>query len=170
MRTILKPAFTLFAVAALTITAQAQKFGYVDANEILMAMPERKKAETDIQAYAKQLESQLQAMSAEWEAKVADYQAKEASMTEVIKKTKQKEITDLEGRIKEFQGTAQQDLQAKEAELMKPMVEKAKAAIQEIAKELKYTYIFDSSQGVLLYFPEGDNVMPLVKKKLGITP
>ena len=158
----------IIAITAFAANVNAQKFGHIDSNELLQLMPERAAAETAIQDYAKQLESQLQTMSAEWEAKVGEYQSKETSMTDVIKKTKVKEITDLETRIKEFQTTAQEELKQKENELLKPMIDKAKKAIEEVAKENKYSYIFDSGIGALLYKPETDDVMPLVKKKLGI--
>lgn len=160
---------SLVVVLALIGTSVfAQKFGYVDSNELMLGMPERKKAEADLQAYAQQLQQQLQTMSAEFEAKVSEYQQKETSFTEVIKKTKLKEITDLESRIKEFQMTAQDDLKDKEEELLKPMVEKIKKTIADFAKENKYSYIFDSAAGTLLYMPETDNLGPQIKKKLGI--
>jgi outer membrane protein len=168
MKQLLKPAVLFITTVLLSFGAFAQKFGHLDSNELIMAMPEKKTAETAIQTYAKQLEGQLQAMSQEWEAKVADYQKDEKSLSDIMKKTKVKEITDLEGRIKDFQQTAQEDLQRKEGELLQPLIDKAKKAIEEVAKENKYSYIFDSGVGVLLYMPETEDVMPLVKKKLGI--
>jgi outer membrane protein len=168
MKNSVKILIVVVLASAFSMNVNAQKFGHIDTNELLMAMPERKTAETTIQDYAKQLEVQLQNMSQEWESKVQDYQSKEASLSETIKKTKVKEITDLEGRIKEFQSTAQEDLQKKENELLQPMIEKAKKAIEEVAKENKFTYIFDSSIGLLLHSPESDDIMPLVKKKLAI--
>ena len=61
-------------------------------------------------------------------------------------------------------------MQERQSELMKPLVDRAKKAIEEVAKENGYSYIFDTSTGVgaLLYTPESDDIMPLVKKKLGI--
>lgn len=167
MKSIIKKSLVV-AMALIGTSVFAQKFGYVDSNELMLGMPERKKAEADLQAYAQQLQQQLQTMSAEFEAKVSEYQQKESSYTEVIKKTKLKEITDLESRIKEFQYTAQDDLKDKEEELLKPMVEKIKKTIADFAKENKYSYIFDSAAGTLLYMPEGDNIGPQIKKKLGI--
>ena len=158
----------VIVTAAFSLNANAQKFGHVNSNELLMAMPERKDAEASIQNYAKQLEGQLQTMNVEWESKMQDYQAKEAMLDNAIKKTKMKEIADLENRIKEFQATAQEDLQKKENELLQPMIDKAKKAIEEVAKENKYTYVFDSGAGMLLYTPESDNLLPLVKKKLNV--
>lgn len=161
-------AVILSTILAFSTEAFAQKFGYVDTQELLSAMPERAQAETDIQNYAKELESQLRAMSTEWESKYGEYQAKATTMTDAIKKTKEKEIMDLEARIKEFQATAQDEIANKEKELLQPMIDKAKKAIEDVAKENKYTYVFDSSVGVLLYKPEGDDILPLVKKKLNI--
>lgn len=167
MKSVIKKSLVV-AFALITTSVFAQKFGYVDSNELMLNMPERKKAEADLQAYAQQLQQQLQAMSAEFEAKVADYQQKESSYIESVKKAKLKEITDLETRIKEFQMTAQDDLKNKEEELLKPMVEKIKKTIADFAKENKYSYIFDSAAGTLLYMPESDNLGPQIKKKLGI--
>jgi outer membrane protein len=73
----------------------AQKTGYVNLNDLLLLMPERKKAETDIQEYAKQLDGQMKTMSAEYEGKVSDYQSKEALMTEPVRLDNQKELFDL---------------------------------------------------------------------------
>lgn len=158
----------LIAVTLLTTSVFGQKFGHLNSNDLLMAMPERSAVEEDIKKYAQQLESQLGTMSKEYQAKVQDYQSKEATMTESIKKDKIKEITNLEERISEFQQTAQSDLQEREEKLLRPIIDKAKTAIEEVAKENGYTYVFDSGVGVLLYQKDSDNIMPLVKKKLGI--
>ena len=89
-------------------------------------------------------------------------------MTDIIKNNKIKEITDLEKRITEFQQTAEADLQKKEQSLLQPIIDKAKNAINEVAKEGSFTYILDSSVGVVLYSVESDDILPLVKKKLGL--
>ena len=89
-------------------------------------------------------------------------------MTDIIRDNKIKEITDLEKRITEFQKTAQADLQKKEEKLLQPIIDKAKQAIDDVAKENNYTYVLDSSMGVVLYSIESDDILPLVKKKLGI--
>ena len=152
----------------LSTMAFGQKFGHLNSNELLLAMPERTSVENQIKKYAQDLESQLSAMTNEYQVKVQNFQSNEATMTEAIKKDKIKEITNLEQRINEFQQTAQQDLQAKEESLLKPLIDKAKKAIEEVAKENNYTYIFDSGVGVLLYQRDSDDIMPLVKKKMGL--
>lgn len=158
----------LIVITVISTSAFAQKIGHINSNDLLLAMPERATVEEQIKKYAQELENQLGAMSKEYQAKVQDYQAKEATMTDAIKKDKIKEITNLENRITEFQQTAQQDLQNKEESLLKPIIDKAKKAIEEVAKENNFTYIIDSGVGVLLYQKDGDDIMPLVKKKMGL--
>lgn len=160
--------FLFLAIIFVSTTAFAQKLGHINSNELLLAMPERATVENEIKSYASELEAQLSAMTKEYQTKVADFQAKEATMTDMIRKSKITEITDLEARIQEFQAGAQQDLQKKEETLLKPIIDKAKQAIEDVATENNYTYIFDSGVGVLLYQKDSDDIMPLVKKKLGL--
>lgn len=158
----------LIAATLLSTAVFGQKLGHINSNDLLLAMPERSSIEADIQSYAQELESQMTTMSKEYQAKVQKYQSMEATMTEAIKQDKIAEITNLEERISKFQQSAQKDLQAKEETMLKPLIDKAKKAIEDVAKENGYTYIFDSGVGVLLYQKESDNIMPLVKKKLGL--
>ena len=78
------------------------------------------------------------------------------------------EITGLEQRIQSFQQNAQQALQAKEQELLEPILAKAREAIEEVAKEGGYTYIFDRSLGTILFAKESENIIDKVKKKLNL--
>ncbi|HRC33703.1 MAG TPA: OmpH family outer membrane protein, partial [Bacteroidia bacterium] len=78
------------------------------------------------------------------------------------------EITDLEDRIREFQQSAQENISKKKEEIYAPILKKAEEAIKGIAKEKGYTYIFDAGVGVLLYSQDSDDILPLVKAKLGL--
>ena len=142
------------------------KFGYIDSQELLLLMPERKTAEEEVQTFAKSLESQLQAMTAEYQQSVQEYQANEATYTDLVKQDKVTEITGLEQRIQSFQQNAQQALQSKEQELLEPILQKARQAIEDVAKEGNYTYIFDKSVGSILYVKESESILDKVKKKL----
>jgi outer membrane protein len=142
------------------------KFGYIDSQELLLLMPERKTAEEEVQTFAKSLESQLQAMTAEYQQSVQEYQANEATYTDLVKQDKVTEITGLEQRIQSFQQNAQQALQSKEQELLEPILQKARKAIEDVANEGDYTYIFDKSVGSILYVKESENILNKVKKKL----
>lgn len=148
--------------------AQAQKFGYVNSQELLAAMPEITKAGTDLEAYSKQYRDQLESMDKEAQKKVQEYQAGEKTMTDAVKTVKQKELTDLQSRIESYQQTAQEKVAKKKEELYKPILEKADKAIKDVAKEKGYAYVFDTGNGAILYANEGDNILALVKAKLGV--
>lgn len=168
----LKKIIALFSMLVLCsgfIYSQAPlKLGYIDSNEILMLMPETDSLQKELKKYAEYLDSQMNAMAQEYQSKVTSYQENMNTMSDLIRQTKEKEITDLQARIQAFQQSADQDLSAKQAELFNPLIEKVKNAINSVGKENGYNYIFDVGTGALVFFENGDNVLPLVKKKLGI--
>ena len=169
MKNMLKSLVAFFAILVLaSSSANAQKIGYVDLQELMQLMPEYKKANTDMEAFGKSLEDELKKMSDEFQRKVADFQKAEKTLSEPIKDVKQKELQDMQSRIQDFQQSAQENIRKKEAELLKPIIEKAKIAIAGVAKEGTYSYVFDSSVAGFLYKPDGDNVIGKVKLKLGI--
>ncbi len=152
------------------LSAQSKmKFGHINSQVLLEAMPEKADADKALEAFAAQLEKQLQTMSTEWDSKVQNYRANEAVMSDIIAQTKAEEIQQLEQRIQSFQQNAQQSIGKKEGEVYQPILDKAKEAIEAVSKEGSYNYVFDSSSGSLLYQPEGDDIIELVKNKLGIT-
>ena len=161
----------LMVVVAIATSASAQKapkIGHINSNDLLSTMPERNTVQKELEAYANQLKITMDAMRKEYETKVSDFQAKQDVMTDIIKNNKIKEITDLEKRIGEFQQTAEEDLQQQEQKLLQPIIDKAKTAINDVAKENGYTYILDSSVGVVLYSIEADDILSKVRTKLGI--
>ena len=165
-------AITLLSMIVLFTTASFSqgtvKFGYIDSNEILTIMPETDSLQGELKAYADYLDQQMSTMAMEYQTKVADYQENFNTMSDLIRQTKEKEITDLQARIQAFQQSADQDLGAKQAQLFNPLIDKVKEAIAAVGKENSYTYIFDIGTGALVYYEMGDNILPLVKKKLGI--
>ena len=171
MKKILKN-FAIFSFVILLASAtQAQntlKIGYIDFNSLIAAMPGVDSVKIKLQKYQQTLTDQLDAMRSEFENKYLEFQQGSSGMSDLIKQTKEKELQDLQGRIDAFQQKAQTDLQAKQQELLAPIVEKAKTAIKEVAKENKYTYIFNAIEDIMLYSETTDDVAPLVKKKLGI--
>ncbi len=161
----------IVALALISMAGTAQtnaKLGYIDSNELLDLMPGKDSIQQVLQAYGKTLESQLQTMYQEYQNKLADYQQNVNTMSTIIKQTKEKELGDLETRIQDFQQQADQDLQNKQVELLQPMIDKARKAIESVARDHGYTYIFDAGMGNLLYYEKGDNILPLVKQKLGL--
>lgn len=146
----------------------AVKLGHIDRQALMLMLPERKDAEAKMQAFAKTLDERLKAMGDEYQAKVADAQSKAAGMTQTEQQVAMREIQELEQRITDAQDKAKQDLSNQENELLAPMVKRTNTAIQEVASEGRFTYIFDSSTGMVLYTEGGQDIMPLVKLKLAI--
>lgn len=144
------------------------KLGYIDSNEILSLMPETDSLQQELKNYADYLDQQMSTMGMEYQTKLQQYQENVATMSDLIRQTKEKEITDLQQRIQAFQQSADQDLQSKQQELFNPLIEKVKKAIDEVSRENKYNYVFDVGTGALVFFENGDNILPLVKAKLGI--
>lgn len=171
-----KLAKLLFAVAltmgmGFGVNAQSVKIGHVDSSVIMEIMPERTKIEQDFQTFQTELESQVQTMLMEYQNKVQDYQANQATMSNLIRQSKEKEIIDLETRINDFRSNADAALQSKYLELVSPLIEKVQTAIDQVGKEKGFTYIFDKSSqsGTLVFI--GDNAIDItaeVKAKLGL--
>lgn len=171
MKSIKKVILLLSLVVLTTGVSMAQtapKFGYIDSNEILTLMPETDSLQQELKSYADYLDQQLSQMATEFQTKAQVFQDNMATMSDLIRQTKEKELNDLQGRIQAFQQSADQDLGAKQSELFNPLIEKVKNAITEVARENNYTYIFDVGTGALVFYENGDNVLPLVKAKLGI--
>lgn len=150
----------------LAMSVQAQKLGYINTADLMEAMPEYNKAIDDLKAYQKTFQDQGQAMIKEYQTKVEAYQKEEATMTDVIKEIKQKEIGDLQNRLQDLNDSMGEKMDAKQKELMQPIMDKARKAIEAVGKENGYQYIYDAAG--LLYAQDSDNVLPLVKAKLGL--
>ncbi len=159
----------LALLSVLTLSSIAQnKFGYIDSQELLTLMPERLTAATEVESFAKSLQAQLGSMEAEFQQMQQEYQANESIYTDLVKQDKESEIQGLYQRIQTFQQNAQKSLQTKEQEMLEPILAKARKAIQDVATEGNYTYIFDKSIGSILYAKDSENIIDLVKKKLGL--
>lgn len=149
----------------------AQKFGRINTQEIIMAMPETKTMQTNMEAYAKELQDNIETMNVEFNTKLQDFQKNFNTMNDMAKEMKEKDLNDLQARIREFQERAQQEYQKKQNELLAPIIEKAKNAIDKISAAGGYLVVFDTSTGSLAYFDEATltDIAPEVKKELGIT-
>lgn len=159
---------SLFTV--LGANAQGAKFGHINSAELLASLTEVKDADKKLQEFAASLENQLKLMTNEYQQKVQAYQSQAANMADPIKDAKVKEISDLEGRIQEFQQTAQESVSKKKEELYSPILKKTEDVIVEIAKEKGYAYVFDTSAGAVIYGQPSDDMMEMVKKKLATMP
>lgn len=168
MKRLLKVALVAVCLVFAGNLAKAQKIGYVAVDQIVDQMPETKAAISTITAYQKQFVDQLTTMNNELQSKSQAYQAQRATMTDAIRTSKEGELSDLQKRFQDYQNTAQQQVQAKQAEIGKPIIEKVRGAVAQVAKEKGYTYVINSSQTDLVVSPPGDDLAAEVKAKLGL--
>jgi outer membrane protein len=160
--------FILLMIFSASTFAQTLKFGHIDSGALIQMMPQTKQADSTLKRFGESLDSQLKGMTAEYQSKLQNYQSKVDSLPDAIRATKEKELSDLGQRIQDFQQTAQESIQKKKEEIYGPILKRAEDAIKEIAKEKSYSYIFDTSLGSVIYAQDSDNIMALVKTKLGI--
>ena len=161
----------MVALLAFAGTATAQKtikLGHINSNALMEIMPGRDTAMTLLQKEVEDLQAEMETMKKEYENRVNDYLAKKDQLSELIRKTKESDLQAMGARIEEFQANAQTLFEKRQEELLKPIVDRAKGAIEEVGNENGYTYIFDSGIGTVLYSQDSDDIMPLVKKKLGL--
>jgi outer membrane protein len=166
---------TLIAILLIPLGLLAQKqikLGHMDSQALLMAMPEMDSVQKKLQKIAQDYEATLEELQVELNSKFEKYQKDLPTMTDLIRSTKESELNELNERMQNFQAQAQQDMANKRTELLRPIQEKAKKAVDEVAEEHGFTYVFDTGPGVgaVIYSaPETEDILPLVKKKLGIT-
>ncbi|UFH55757.1 OmpH family outer membrane protein [Spirosoma sp. KNUC1025] len=163
------------AAPATTTAAGPLKLGYTNIDYVLQQTPEAKDIQNQLTIQRTQSENELKRMNKELEDKYEAYQKGGAQMTEVIRKDRETELQSLQTRIQEFGRTAEQSLQAKYGQLVNPVVQKIQKAIDAVAAESGYTYVFNLDAGsntipILLVAPPQDNITELVLKKLGIDP
>ena len=106
-------------------------------------------------------------MATQFQNKVKQYDAEAASQTQEENTKRAQEVQSMEQNIREYQGQAQQDMQTKELDLLKPITEKAKTAILKVARVQGFDYVLDSAQSVMI-MSDGKNLIDDVKKELGI--
>lgn len=161
----------MVALLAFAGTATAQKtikLGHINSNALMEIMPGRDTAMEVLQKEIADLQAEMDGMKKEYENRLNDYLAKKDQLSELIRKTKESDLQAMGARIEEFQANAQGLLEKRQEELLKPIVDRAKEAIEQVGKENGYTYIFDAGIGTVLYSQDSDDIMPLVKKKLGL--
>jgi len=166
MKKLLIIIFTALAFSA--FSSSPVKLGHINSTDLLRLMPELEAAELAMQTHNRELESQSRTMITEYENLVNEFQANENQWSDLIKQTRIRAIHDLQARIENFQKDAEQEFENKRNALFNPIIEKAREAIAEVAKEHKYTYIFDTTVGALLYYSDSDDILELVKKKLNL--
>ncbi len=162
VKTLLIAAVAFFS--AQTINAQA-KVAHVDVNEIMTKLPAVLDAQNQLKKLGETYNTEYNTMVKEYQDKIKKYDEEAASQTDAVNQTRQQEVQDMARRIGDYQDNAQKDLQKKETDLMKPIVEKIKASITKVGKAKGFQYVMNSEN---LLLTDGPDMTPDVKKDLGM--
>ena len=164
---------TFILAVALTVGATAftnaqSKIAHIASQELVESMPAFKDAMTQLEKLQKTYDTEIKDMYTEAQKTMQRYESEAATKTEEENQKRAMELQSTQRRIQEHGQNAQQDLQKKELDLLKPVYEKARTSIQKVARAKGYEYVLDSSNGSGVIMADGYNLMPDVKKELGI--
>jgi outer membrane protein len=153
----------LFFGANQTINAQA-KTAHVDVSEIMAKMPAMIDAQKQLEKLSGTYDANYKKMVEEYQTKLKKYDAESATVTEAVNGERSKEVQDMQKRIVDFRDNAQKELQQKESDIVKPLMDKVRTSIQKVGKAKGYQYVLDGST---LLLADGPNLTADVKKDLG---
>ena len=145
---------------------KAQKIGYISLQEIIATMPEGRKADTALQQHYDALVANATDKQNALQSDLQKFIKDSVTMPVATKDVKRR---DLQARTQELAGEEQriqQAIEQKRQELSGPIEKKAMDAVQAVAKENGYTYVLPKE--AVIVGPPGDDLIALVKKKLGI--
>ncbi|VAW23927.1 Outer membrane protein H precursor [hydrothermal vent metagenome] len=171
MRNVMK--IVIAALLTMTISfanSQTLKFGHINLSGLVQLMPEKAAAAEAFEKEQAEVKSAYDVMQKELQDKFAEYEELGEDASEIVRNAKAAEIQEIQQRVQTFSSSVQNQLAKKQTDLMAPIIEKAKNAINEVAKEKGLIYVFDVNEmGVVLYHSnQSIDLLPLVKAKLGI--
>lgn len=166
----MKKIILMAAAAIITLSAAAQnvKMAYVNYSELVQLMPESDQARAALNASQKEAEETYQSMTEEFNSKYQQYTQKSSTWTATIRESKEKELTDIQSRIQEFQQNIQVELQQQQQTLMAPIQKKAMDAVTKLAKDRGFALVFDASQYVYVDPAQLTDLTPDARKALNI--
>lgn len=163
----MKKFLVVLVMAVGTLAANAQnKIGYISPDELIGVMPEAEKADNELKSYQGELAERGQDLMKELSSKDSIFVKDSAKLTATMRNIKRQELIELYQKVQGWQNQAQEMYNAEAQKKIAPIRVKAMDAIKAVAKENGYSYVLDVN-GVIVA-PPGDDLLPLVKKKLGI--
>ena len=159
----------VMAVVALPFFASAQTFklGLVDTNAVIAGMPETTEANNKLQESQKKYQAEFQRIEEEFQKQYEEFRNMKEDELPAIKERKATQLQETQQKAEAFQQKVMEDLQKQQDELMAPVIQKVRNAIESVGKENGFTYIQEIVNALYFSAPVED-ITPLVKKKLGI--
>ena len=162
---------TLFIAIVMFFGAQVAsaqtKVGHIDVSALMTTMPAMKAAEAQLNKLREGYDTEYKKLVTEYQTKAAQYQKEAETAGDVLNQTRSQEMQDMGTRIQKYQDDASKSLQDKSVELQKPLMEKAQAAIQKVARAKGIQYVLDSTVGSGVLLADGIDLLADIKKELG---
>ena len=143
------------------------KTGYVSLDEVVQLMPDYKKATAEMAQFDSALQINYGETLKELNRQDSLFKVDSVKMTMATKTAKKEQMKKLLVELQGYEQNYQQQMQQKQEELMAPVAQKANQLIADVAKANGYGYVFRKE--ALVVSPEADDILPLIKKKLGGT-
>jgi len=160
-------AMAIFVGATSFVNAQTE-MAHIDTQGLMESMPEMKAAQGQLEKLQKTYDTEIKGMAKEFEAKVQQYGSEEGTKTQEENAKRVEEVQGMERNISAYRQQAMDDLRKKELDVYQPILDKARAAIQKVARAQGIKYVMDSTTGSGLLLADGKDLMADVKKELGI--
>lgn len=161
---------SLFVLFFSSFTSAQPKIGYVDSDTIMKQLPDYQDTQKKLDAIIKEWQEELSKLEKNWKDKYDDYDKRKLVLSEQKRVEIEKELVDLENQVSKYRQDkfgVRGELFQKQEELMKPLNNRVFTAIQEVAKENDYDFIFDRSGDIIFLFAKEEyDVTRLVLEKL----
>lgn len=153
----------------MTFGVQAQKFGHINSQLLLLESPDIKAANTELENLQQELVKKGEVMVKDFETKYQAYvnEANAGTLSQVQAQQKESVLAQAQQEIQQYEVQIQQQILERREQLYKPILDKIKNELDAYAKENGYTMVFDSSAGSILYAPPGDDLLQTMKTRLG---
>jgi len=158
---------TLMIALPMTVTFAQSKIAHIDTQKLISEMPEVIAAQKQIQALEKTYTNDIENSIKEYTAKAQAYEAEARNQTDIVNQARQNEMQSMQQNIQTYRETATQDLQKKQAEMMRPLYDTAIAAIEKVAAAQGFEYVLDASAGGGVLVSKGKDLEAEVKVELG---
>ena len=168
MKYLVKLFTVAFIMTASTQLVNAQsKVAHIDVQKLITDMPEVITAQKELEKLQKTYSSDIQNTVKEFQVKQQTYSADAANQTDITNQARAEELQAMQQNIQKFEQTAAQDLQKKQKDMMTPLIEKARAAIERVAAGQGFDYVLDATPGGFVIMAKGKDLIEDVKKELG---
>lgn len=155
-------AILAIALFSFTGTANAQKYGHINAQEILLAVPGYQASSDEMERYSNQKTKAFNDLQTTIQNDFQQYMAIRETLPEAVQKSRDSDFREQEAKLQEFGVESQRRIEAKQNELMEPLLKQIQEAIKVVGREQGFAYIFDITQGGVVYFDGGIDATQLV--------